>query len=237
MLLALLAGGLGAVSRATSSSAPAIGVPRPAATTPQYEIPCPAGQLPDDGVCLPVSLPRDLLHPALQAPAAPFQPLQGDRPSDYAAYVFPVRTEAPLEVVESTRTDLPHALELRAAPGAPIHALRLEHQQGPTEVVFASQGPPALVITAHPVERDRGRLLYLLVVSDLVEVPDALFESAPHEPLQIEEGSLLGKAGPAGVLLALRQLRRDVKLAEALPDLPPDMAFASDPRNLLPLRR
>lgn len=236
MLLALLAGGLGAISRAVSSSAPAIGTPQPAATAARYEIPCPGGQLPDDGVCLPVSLPDDH-HPALQAPPVPLQPLQGDRPAEYSAYVLPVRTEGPLDVVEATRGDLPHAVQVQAPPGAPIHALRLEHQEGPTEVVFASHGPPALVITAHLVQRDRGRLLFLLVLSDLVEVPDALFESMPSAPLQVEEGTRLGQAGPSGFLLALRQVRRDAKLSEALPDLPPDMAFASDPRNLLPLRR
>ena len=40
----------------------------------------------------------------------------------------------------------------------------------------------------------------------------------------------------AGLLLALRQVRGDVTLQAAVPDLAPEAVFASDPRNALPLR-
>lgn len=237
VLLALVAGGLGAVSRATGTAAPAVGSPRPAATEPRYEVPCPPGQLADDGVCIPVTVPAELLRPDLRANPTPLQPLQGDRPPDYSAYVLPVRSDEPLEVVDADRGDLPHAVRVRAPRGAPIHALHLDGQEGPTEVVFAAHGPPAMVITAHVVQRERGKLLYLLILADLADVPDALLEVMPTAPIQVDEGSLLGKAGPSGFLLALRQVHRDAKLSEAVPDLTPDTAFASDPRNLLPLRR
>jgi hypothetical protein len=256
VLLALGAGLLGAVAR-IAPRPEGLAARLPPGEGPKYEVPCPPGQLPDEGICIPVTAPGELLVAPAGAPPADLVPLRAGRPVEFERYRWPLEPEsgarasgapvsgaspsgapvsgASLTIQEEITSDLGPALRISSPGGATVQSLALEGQEGPTEVVFASHGPPAWVVTAHRVTRERGRLTLLLVHSDLAEVEKALLEAMPTAPLQLQEGQRLGRAAPSGILLALRQLRRDVKLSDAVPDLAPDAVFPSDPRNALPL--
>lgn len=253
VLLALGAGALGALSRAVGGAAPPqdgyradidaprnAGAPRNAeeglSDSPiRYEVPCPPGQLPDGGICVPVPDPTELLHPA-GSTAVEALPLRADRPPELARYLLPTEAlpDAGATHLESS-SEFGPALRLPAREGTPVRTLRLEGQAGATEVAFATSGPSALVVTVHRVERERGVLTYLLLHGELGSIEPAHLDATPGQPVPLDDGALLGQAGPQGVLLGLRQLRRDVKLSEAVPDLAPDAVFPVDPRNLLPL--
>lgn len=245
VLLALGAGVLGAGARIASppeSPAPSSAPSTASADGPQYEVPCPPGQLPDEGICIPVPAPGELLTPPSGPPRADLVPLRAGRPPEFERYRLPLApaegtAQGTVSVQEETTSDLGHTLRLTSPEGGAVQSLSLEGQEGPTEVVFASHGPPAWVVTAHRVTRERGVLTLLLVHSDLAEVEKALLEAMPSAPLEVQEGQRLGRASPSGFLLGLRQLRRDVKLPDAVPDLSPDAVFPSDPRNALPLAR
>lgn len=219
----------------------------------RYEVPCPPGQLPDDGICVPAAAPGLLLEGVdVAQPGEAMAPLRGDRPRDLRAYALPVVLEGDStpRVEETPTTDpgpasriaqdpvvgspLGPALRV-AAPGASVRSLVLEAQEGPTEVVFATHGPPGIVITAHTVRRERGLQTLLLVHGQLAEIEPPLLEAMPTAPIPVEADAKLGLTSAAGLLLALRQVRGDVTLQEAVPDLAPEAVFASDPRNALPL--
>ncbi len=236
--MALAAASVAAATAAGRGELPAHTAPAEPSALRSYEVPCPTGQLPDDGICVPASPPGVLLDsvdPArtIEAVAA----LRGDRPRDLRAYQLPVvlGDDSGLLAREESTSEVGPALRI-AALGAPVRSLLLEAQEGPTTVVFASHGPPGVLITAHLIRRERGPHTLLLVHGGLAAVEPALLEAMPTAPIPVEPEAKLGLTSAAGLLLALRQVRGDVALQEAVPDLAPEAVFASDPRNALPLR-
>jgi hypothetical protein len=117
-----------------------------------------------------------------------------------------------------------------------VSALRLEGQSDATRVVFVDQRTGWMVITAHTVARERGSATVLLVHSGLASIEPALVGASPEHPIAREGGAPLGEPGSEGLQLSTRQLRRDVALTEALPELSPATVLATDVRNVLPLR-
>ena len=96
---------------------------------------CPRGTLPDEGVCVPVP-PRE--PAALEPEPSPGRARtehdrierRPDRPADFSKYRLPTELLGGSSV---SGTSLP------AARGAPVHLVRLEHQEGEAEVLHAGE--------------------------------------------------------------------------------------------------
>ncbi len=241
---------LGALARAFGGG----GGPSPAAVSaaPQssYEVPCPAGSVADfapgasptpgtpgapsrrSPVCVPV--PK---HPdAAESGASETLPRRTDRPEDLARYQLPVDASgAPVVPVGPGAPSSADTIHVAVGPQVPVRALRLEHQSDETRVVFVGERTGWTVVTAHTITRERGSAVVLLVHSGLASIEPALQSATLEHPVVRESGAPLGDAGSEGLQLATRPLRRDVALADALPDLSPASVLATDVRNVLPL--
>lgn len=242
---------LGALARAFGHS----GGPSPVATSaaPQssYEVPCPAGSVADfapqgaspapgphgspsrrSPVCVPV--PK---HPdSAETGVSETLPRRTDRPEDFARYQLPVDSSgAPVVPVGPGAPSSADTIHVAVAPQGEVRSLSLEHQSGPARVVFVGERTGWTVVTAHTITRERGSATVLLVHSGLASVEPALQSATPEHSVARESGAPLGEAGSEGLQLATRQLRRDVALADALPDLSPASVLATDVRNVLPL--
>lgn len=213
--------------------------------------PCGPGMLPEGPVCLrlpkavvaapsPRERPRDVEGDRI--------PRRPDRPSDPAAYVYPVGNEAPPHVLGGF-PDIPspgspwptgEGIEIAASKGAEVIVASLEHQEGPAEVVFAGElyGPTvALLHTVREGARSRG---YLAIYGYLDRIASAAAVGA-----KLESGNVIGAAGDAGALagglghiyLETRAVREGVvapfdarKLTDTAASVP------CDARNVLVLR-
>jgi hypothetical protein len=164
-------------------------------------------------------------------------PRRTDRPEDLARYLLPVDASGgPVVPVGPGSPSSADTIHVAVAPHGPVRALRLEHQSDATRVVFVGERTGWTVITAHTITRERGNATVLLVHNGLASVAPPLHSASPEHPVVLESGALLGESGSEGLQLATRQLRRDVALADALPDLSPASVLATDARNVLPLR-
>lgn len=184
---------------------------------------CGPQQLPDDGVCLPVP---PLESEAAAAASTPIELLPG-RPPDYARYVTPIATypaqAAPGEL----------GLFVAAPRGAPVTAVSLESQSGPTRR-WVTATTPRRLLTLHRVERSGAERTYVLAYDGVA------FDSAPGLQ-EVAVGTPLGRVAPGpgvtGLTLRVRQLRRGIDPESLAPErlLLDASSLACDPRNVLPL--
>jgi hypothetical protein len=184
---------------------------------------CPAGMLPDDGLCLPLPASAQKAPALARVEEASSIELLPDRPSDYAEYQLPVTPERIEPNGEGAR--------LRVAAGAPVHALALEGQVGPAERRSEAAASGRLV-TLHTVRRAESERRYLVVLEPL------RLELAEREHA-LAAGLRVGRAvlGPAGstLTLSVRQLRRatdaaNLSVAQLLDDA---HSIPCDARNVL----
>jgi murein DD-endopeptidase MepM/ murein hydrolase activator NlpD len=225
---------------------------------------CPAGTLPDRGVCIPVPLgPRggdELLaqenaHRDRSGAWRSYEqiPRRPERPSDYRRYRLPV---PPLPgqsfVVSGYDLDLPDA-EQRRGPelkavghggidiaqkrGTAVRLVALEHQVGDAEVVHVGSLFGTSVMTRHAV-REGGRLREYIVIHGHLDA------TAPgiRRGSNAREGTLLGFVGDSGspgavhLHLEVRRVRDGVDALALVPGLliQSSKSVVCDPRNVLP---
>jgi hypothetical protein len=226
---------------AAASEAPAVSVPSGAvsaapghvlaAGAPPANVDCPPHQLLDDGVCIPVPPPEDT-----GATQPPLELLPG-RPADYARYVTPVAARRGAAAPEGL------GLFVAAPRGAPVTAIDLEAQTGPTRR-WVTTGPTARLLTLHRVERSGSTRVYVLGYEGLA------FDMSPGASSpgisDVAVGTPLGRVSPAasaqgavtGLTLTVRQLRRGIEPENVSPDrlLLDSSSIACDARNVLPLQ-
>jgi hypothetical protein len=233
-----MAAGTAAPAAATAVSAPSGAVPSStapgdvlAAGAPPASVVCPPHQLPDDGVCVPVPPPEDT------GTAQPPLELLPGRPADYARYVTPVAARRAAAAPEGL------GLFVAAPRGAPVTAINLEAQTGPTRR-WVTTGPTARLLTLHRVERSGSTRVYVLGYDGLA------FDMSPGAGSpgisDVAVGTPLGRVSPAasaqgaatGLTLTVRQLRRGVEPENVSPDrlLLDSSSIACDARNVLPLQ-
>jgi hypothetical protein len=183
---------------------------------------CPADQLPDDGVCVPVPA----LDDTATAPA-PIELLPG-RSADYGRYVTPIAAYPAAPAPQRLGAFV-------AAPrGVPVTAISLEAQAGPTRRWVTATSPRRL-LTLHRVDRGGATRTYLLAYEGLA------FDAAPGV-IEVAVGTPLGRvaaaSGITGLGLSVRQLRRGVDAELTQPErlLLDSSSLPCDPRNVLPLK-
>ena len=187
---------------------------------------CPADQLPDDGVCIPVP-------PAAERVAeveTRLELLPGRSP-DYTRYVTPIAAYP----ATAPRDGL--GLFVAAPRGIPVTTVSLEAQSGPTRrwVTPATAESPARLLTVHQVDRAGSLRTYVLVYDGVAFDPVAGISD-------VEVGTPLGRvaagSGLTGLGLRVQQLRRGVRPEELSPErlLLEASSLACDARNVLPLK-
>lgn len=200
---------------------------------------CGPGSLPEGPVCLRVPLEQasPLVDLGRGKGAPESIPRRPDRPADPARYRYP--GEAPRVLGGFDVGATPQGIRLAAAPGEQIKLLALEHQEGPAEVVFASDEKGAATLATYHLVRDGERALaYLLILRELDRLAPGIAAGALLAP-----GAPLGVAGasaPAEFSLEARQVRgatarerRGPLDQKRLTD--PSVAIPIDLRNVLPL--
>jgi murein DD-endopeptidase MepM/ murein hydrolase activator NlpD len=234
---------------------PALCGPR---TVPEGDvcIPLPPPGREDD--VAPAAAPQANAHPRLHGGGVESYeqiPKLPDRPADWGAYALPVGEpgKAP-KVASGYDLDLPAAdqrhgpgfkayghggVDLGAERGAPVKAIRLEHQEGDAEVVFIGELFGLTVVTSHAV-RERDKLKTVLLFHGHLE--RAAPGLAPHG--RVVEGAAIGAVGDSGspgivhLHLEARQVRDGVNLGGVDPKKLVDqgVSIATDPRNVLVVR-
>lgn len=230
-------------------------------------MPCGPRTIPDGTSCVPIpGIDEPLVGPDEPRAAVGSHPERGrgtvvydhlpllpNRPKDYPAYRYPLDVEAAdVEVLsgydldrsagEQRRTDhaIGHgALDLAAPRSAPVRALALEGQEGPSEVLYVGPLYGTTVVTSHTLKQAR-RLRVYLVLHGHLEAPAPGLEAGA----KLANGELVGTVGDTGspgnvhLHLEVRQVRPDVELAEldAARWVDQDVSIPCDPRNVLPLR-
>jgi len=228
--------------------------------------PCPAEFLPDHGACVPSRFERveggqdpevrsnahrDRAGRVVRYDHIPRRP---ERPADYRRYRLPIHVPRDRPFVGSDY-DLgePDNEQRRgarfkavghggvdwAAPrGAPVHAIRLEHQTGETEAVFVGELFGTSVVTRHRVLEAGAPQTYLIVHGHLER---AASDVRRGDALPV--GKVLGYVGDTGspgavhLHFELRRLREGTEFERLGPRewLHNSHSMASDPRNLLEL--
>jgi hypothetical protein len=207
-------------TRAARSEAPS-NERAPVAARPPLE--CPADQLPDDGVCIPVPPPDEAPS---EAPTA--IGLLPGRAENYTRYVTPVAAYPAAPAPQGL------GLFVAAPRGVPVTAIELEAQAGPTQRRVVPTAPPAL-LTLHRVERSGATRTYVLAYAGLT------FDALPVAS-DVPVGTPLGRVAPGpgvtGLGLSVRQLRRGVDPDTTPPErlLLDSSSLACDPRNVLPAK-
>jgi hypothetical protein len=205
---------------------------------------CGPGTLPEGPICVPIPAdegagsraPVDLgLGRGRRAEEA--IPRRPDRPADPARYRYPVEGQKVLGGFDAGAT--PQGIRLDAAPGEAIKLLAIEHQEGPAEVVFASDRAGVATVATRHVAREGARTRdYLLIYGHLDHLaPDLVVGE------KLEAGAALGVAAakaPAEISLEARQVRESApqkagplnekRLTDAAVAIPTDL------RNVLPPR-
>jgi murein DD-endopeptidase MepM/ murein hydrolase activator NlpD len=243
--------GLGALTTlgAGAPNAPNAREPKRAETSaerPPRDAPCPANQLPDDGVC--VRLPDDEEGaPAAETAVGSHRDRRGDwivydqiprrpdRPADYDAYEYPV--PCPPGCVFSgydlDRSDdrqrrgprLRHVghggLDIDAAKGTPVVLTVLEHQEQAAAVVYVGPLFGTTVVTRHTV-REAGVLHDYVVLFGHLDAPGPRLLGAPFgTPLQAGEVvGFVGDTGSSGLVhlhLEVRRVRQGIDLSHLSP--------------------
>jgi hypothetical protein len=195
--------------------------PRAASGGSTPALQCPADQLPDDGVCIPVPPPEEV---AASTPA-PIELLPG-RVADYGRYLTPIAGYPAAPAAKGL------GLFVAAPRGAPVTAIELEAQTGPTRRWVTATSRPRL-LTVHRVERSGATRTYLL------EYEGIAFDATPGSG-DVDVGTPLGRVAPSsgvsGLGLSVRQVRRGVDVASTAPErlMLDSSSLDCDPRNVLP---
>lgn len=219
----------------------------PAATAvPSADIPCPAGSLPDDGVCIPVPTETARGGPELEASRNEHRdrlgrlqrydhiPLRPERPTDYRSYRLPLQTPASGPVVSSGYDlHLPDGAQRRgahlkevghggidiAAPrGTAVRVATLEHQADSAELLFSGELFGTTVVTHHKVREGTTLREYLVVYGHLERASASL---KPGDPVPADSiVGLVGDTGSPGAVhlhLELRRVRDGIRVRELGP--------------------
>jgi murein DD-endopeptidase MepM/ murein hydrolase activator NlpD len=131
------------------------------------------------------------------------------------------------------------AIDIAAPRSAPVRAIELEGQQGPSEVVYIGPLFGTTVVTAHTLKQAQRLRVYLLFHGHLDGPAPGLVAGA-----KVTSGDVIGRVGDTGspgnvhLHLEVRQVRPDVTLGELAAARWVDQAVSipCDPRNVLPLR-
>ncbi len=132
------------------------------------------------------------------------------------------------------------AVDLLEPRGTPVTSLALDHQEGPTEVVYVGPLVGNTVVTRGAVLEGARLREYLLIFGHL-EAAAAGLRAGDH----VSEGTTLGFVGDSGspglvhLHLEARRVRDGVDLSRAaVPAALMDegATVVCDPRNVLPLR-
>jgi hypothetical protein len=211
--------------------------PKAASSRAASDAECPSGTLPDEGVCVPV--PRvapPASHPERGTLRADRIPRRADRPPEIDGYVLPFAVlptgGSPATPTEGDGGLGSAALRFRVAPNTAVSAVRLEGQEGPTELLCEGRLIGTTLVTHHVVPRGTERLEILLVVG-------ALDQIRPLPPrTEVAEGERLGTAGHAPVALEARVVRRGVDPWALAPEQLFDdaLTISEDARNVLSRR-
>lgn len=218
--LALLAG----VDRLVTQVAPASpSSPAPSAARGRPHSPCPPGQLPDDGVCIPV--PAGSLsslgdeHPAGTLERRSHRnrvgswevydhiPRRPDRPADYSAYRYPLPSSWQVRVsstydlhladdAQRRGPDLPvghGGVDLPAARGTEVRLVPLAHQAADAQILHVGRIFGTSVVTLHMV-REGGQLREYVVLHGHLDTAASELEVGSTAP----ENTLLGTVGDSG---------------------------------------
>lgn len=191
----------------------------PAAST------CPAGTLPDQGVCIPVP-PAEAVIPASTSHLG----LMPGRVEDYGSYLTPV------SAYPATAAEDGQGVLIRAPARTVVTLISLEHQVGSARRIILRGSEPRL-LTLHRVSRHAVTRAYVLGYEGLTFDADASDADLPV-------GTPLGRLSPspghgrATLRLSVRQLRRgaDVERLPAHRLLSDAVSLACDPRNVLPVK-
>lgn len=226
---------------------------------------CPAGTLPDGGVCVPVpdvTLGGEALAEQRAAHHDRFGhlrvydqiPRRPERPADYRKYRLPVAPLAEQSFVTSGYDlDLPDEEQRRGAElkavghggidlaqkrGTPVGLVPLEHQVGDADVLFVGKLFGNSVVTHHSV-REQGALRDYLVIHGHLEKPAANLTRGASVPAGTVIG-YVGDSGSPGVVhlhLEVRRAREGISLNSLGPGelAHNSKTVACDPRNVLPL--
>jgi murein DD-endopeptidase MepM/ murein hydrolase activator NlpD len=183
-------------------------------------------------------------------------PRRPDRPADYDAYEYPIPPGMPggRHVMSGYDLDQPDSrqrrgrhlshvghggVDLPQKMGTPIRAIALEHQEGPSEVLFIGWLFGKTVITRHSLrEGDRSRD-YVLLFGHLDAPADGLVVGQ-----QLADGDPIGTVGNTSSVdfvhlhLEARRVRDDIDLKKLAPGLliANEVSVVCDPRNVLPLK-
>ncbi len=178
--------------------------------------PCPPGTLLDNQVCVPAPDP----DPSARQSIRNWQvydrlPRRPDRPARYDRYILPV--EAPAAVEPSPFLEegqvAGDALLLRGAWQAPVRSEPLEHQQGPSRVLYTGKLVGRSVVTEHRVEEPGGEQTYLVILGNLDKV-------STRAGALLKSGETLGSIGHSasrqviGLHLEIRRVRHGVDARE-----------------------
>lgn len=226
---------------------------------------CPAGTLPDGGVCVPV-LDVTAGGEALAEQRAAHHDRQGrlrvydqiprrpERPADYRRYQLPVPALPQQSFVTSGYDlDQPDEEQRRGAEmkavghggvdlaqkrGTPVLLVPLEHQVGDADVLFVGKLFGNSVVTHHAV-REGGTLRDYLVIHGHLEKPASGLARGASLPAGGVVG-FVGDSGSPGVVhlhLEVRRAREGISLSALAPGELAHNAktVACDPRNVLPL--
>ncbi|XXX75864.1 M23 family metallopeptidase [Sorangium sp. So ce134] len=238
-------------------------VPEGAACVP---LPAPGAPLPEGGAAA-LSGPGGARAAGAGARGQAYEhiPRRPERPASAAAYAFPLGAPGqppgfllvegapaqpgapppagPVAAIGAARPEPPSwagGVDLAAARGERVAALKLEGQEGKAEVVFVGELSGITVATAHDVrEADRVRR-YVVLHGHLDRPGPGVVAGA-----RLDAGDVVGYAGDTGspglvrLRLEARQLREGARLSDLDPKRLTDAAVTvpCDLRNVLPLRQ
>lgn len=239
-------------------------VPEGAACVP---LPAPGAPLPEGGAAA-LYAPGGARPAGAGARSQAYEhiPRRPERPASAAAYAFPIGapdhpspafllvegataqpgappSSGPVAAIGPPRPEPPTwtgGVEIAAARGDRVSALKLDGQEGKAEVVFVGELTGITVATAHDVrEGDRVRR-YVLLHGHLDRPGPGVVAGA-----RLEAGDVVGYAGETGsaglvrLHLEARQLREGARLSDLDPKRITDAAVTvpCDLRNVLPLRQ
>lgn len=229
---------------------------------------CPRGTIPDGAICVHLDMADDGEGEHVPAAKNAHYTRRGEwrtydqiprspgRPADYDAYVLPVPPHAGgHSVMSGYDLDRPDAAQRRGRGlkhvghggidigeprGTPVRALRLEHQDGPSEVLYAGPLFGTSVVTLHRVREGGLVAEYVAIYAHLDRV-----EASVQPGRSLDDGALLGTVGDSGspglvhLHLEIRRVREGVDLRR-VPGGPAVLAdhvsVVCDPRNVLPMR-
>ncbi len=254
-----------APERGRSAKTPDPSGPEAAGAEPANRGVCPAGTLPDGGVCVPV-LDLDQGGEALSEARGSHHDRQGrfraydqiprrpERPADYRRYRLPVPPLAAQSFVTSGYDlDQPDDEQRRGAEmkavghggvdlaqkrGTPALLVPLEHQVGDADVLFVGKLFGNSVVTHHAV-REGGVLRDYLTIYGHLEKPAASLKRGDTLSAGATVG-FVGDSGSPGVVhlhWEVRRAREGVTLTTLGPGELTQNAktVACDPRNVAPL--